>query len=135
MLQGSVLLWQETMCREWYTLLLEPWRHYIPVDYHFSNLGAAAAWTLCPKHASSVNAMLQRLEEYANIVLKRETATAYASALLRKYSALWDNPVGGNSEDKACGTMTTDILDYCPREDVERYLERTEPFEAYFHGT
>jgi hypothetical protein len=35
LLSGSVLLWQETMCREWYTLLLQPWVHYVPVDYHF----------------------------------------------------------------------------------------------------
>lgn len=35
LLSGAVLLWQETMCREWYTLLLQPWVHYVPVDYHF----------------------------------------------------------------------------------------------------
>jgi hypothetical protein len=31
MASGSVLLWQETMCREWYSLLLQPWVHYVPV--------------------------------------------------------------------------------------------------------
>ena len=35
------------MCREWYTLLLEPWVHYVPVDYHFKRLHDAAAWVSC----------------------------------------------------------------------------------------
>jgi hypothetical protein len=41
---GPVLLMQETMCREWYTLLLEPWSHYLPVDYFFETLLPTTDW-------------------------------------------------------------------------------------------
>ncbi len=136
LLQGSALLWQETMCREWYALLLEPWVHYVPVDYHFGNLRAAAGWALCPANAPAVRAMLRRLATYADAVLSRATAVAYAAALMERYADLWTPAAELELQERQeQEPQPLPPFGGCPSEPAGDYLERTRPFEGYSDDT
>ena len=120
---------QETMCREWYTLLLRPWAHYVPVDYHFKGLRQAAAWALCPAaNFGASEAAARRARRFADAVLTRRTATSYAAALLRRWGdaqARWQE--GREDGDKSA----LDTSDRYPSESAPAYLVRTRPFERF----
>jgi len=127
---GSVLLWQETMCREWYTMLLEPWVHYVPLDYHLTNLHAAAHWALDPDNSRHVRRIVDNLRTYVEEMLSTEAIITYAAALLREYmqNALRYNAATesalNTSRTQASRPLTTCI------EPALAYLERTRPFEG-----
>ena len=104
-----------------YTLLLEPWIHYVPVDYHFRRLHEAAAWVGCNRTLPLQRTMLSNMRAYTDAVLTRRAALRYASALLEGYAAA--------QKYRAAGARAT-----CS-EPALSYLERTRPYGEYFHGT
>jgi len=63
---GLVPFLQETRCVEWYTLMLEPWVHYIPVDGQLKNLTAAIRWAR--ENDEAVRQMSAAIVEFANII-------------------------------------------------------------------
>eukprot|EP00937_MAST-01D_sp_MAST-1D-sp2_P000358 g358.t1 len=89
---GSVLLMQEGPCREWYTLAMEPWAHYIPLEYHFGNLGAVARWAgrgvpgtgaRGARRARRLAALRRRSAAFARALLSPRAIRRYADAALR----------------------------------------------------
>lgn len=83
---GPVIINQETMCKEWYGLLMQPWVHYIPTDYYFHTLADVLAWAeLRPADAER---LAQNAQAFARGVLSQRGIEAYVRRLLVAYSAL-----------------------------------------------
>eukprot|EP00613_Pedinella_sp_CCMP2098_P076528 CAMPEP_0171936578 /NCGR_PEP_ID=MMETSP0993-20121228/33922_1 /TAXON_ID=483369 /ORGANISM="non described non described, Strain CCMP2098" /LENGTH=811 /DNA_ID=CAMNT_0012577775 /DNA_START=92 /DNA_END=2527 /DNA_ORIENTATION=+ len=154
--QGPALLWQETMCREWYSLLLRPWLHYVPVDYHLTTLSQQTAWALCSTNAKRVGAMATHARAFADTVLTQNSAATYASLLLQRYAqaqergekaaaaaaAMTDTAAANKENGQAMGSQEGFIKQEeaaidagCAREEVRSYLVRTRPFGEYFYAT
>lgn len=141
--QGSALLWQESMCREWYTLLLEPWVHYIPVDYHWAQLHAATRWALDnPNRAAEI---ASRARAFAEEMVSADAALVYATALLREYLGKAVRPSSAghqaqpedgqgpgssrrSSSSSASGGRGSESGALCS-EVATRYVERTREYE------
>ena len=87
LLTGSVLLMQETMCREWYALALRPWVHYVPLEYWFGNLHAAARWAAAPQNSAAVRAIARNGRRFVDALLRPAAVRRYAIALLRGYGS------------------------------------------------
>ena len=77
---------QQTSTIEHYGMLLEPWVHYVPVDYDFGNLVARVAWAL--RNPAESQAIRARANSYAQSVLKRRATVAYAKLLMQEYARL-----------------------------------------------
>jgi len=123
---GSAVLWQETMCREWYSLLLRPWVHYVPSDYHLHALQSNAAWALC--HRDRTGAVAGTAQRFSEAVLTRRAATAFGAALLEGYAAAW-NRFSDEPQRQEPNVAAGDDRG-CPSEPAGEYLKRTRPFEA-----
>lgn len=75
------------MCvRPWFLLLLEPWTHYLPVDYHLGDLTGRIAWAVDPARQPAVQRMVGRMHEYAEAVLTTRGMLDYAAEVLRRYA-------------------------------------------------
>jgi uncharacterized membrane protein YgcG len=117
-----------------------------------SGIVRAAAWALCPDNAASVAGMRSRLQQYADKVLSRRSATAYAAKLLEKYADAWKrgnrderNGIESDGEVQRNGTSGSASksgielgggyeasgFSGCPSEAVPKYLRRTRTFEVY----
>ncbi|KAJ1460045.1 glycosyl transferase family 90-domain-containing protein [Pelagophyceae sp. CCMP2097] len=79
-----VVFLQETYCREFFALGLEPWVHYLPLDYDFANLIELHAWA--EAHAEEVQRIIRNANAYADSVVREAPARAYALSVLRGLS-------------------------------------------------
>ena len=83
----SCVVLQESFCHEWYAKKLEPWTHYIPVDYFFETLTASVAWGLDAKNTELVDRIVANKRAYANVVLSEYGILRYTLELLNMYTA------------------------------------------------
>jgi len=83
---GSVLIIQENKCVEFYGMFLEPWVHYIPVDYTFNNLTNAILWA--DKHPKEIDEMRVRKIQYALNHVTLDAVHTYVSELINSYIEL-----------------------------------------------
>lgn len=85
---GAALFLQETNCREYYGLKLEPWVHYVPLDHDFHALDAAYDWAAA--HEADVLAMVDNMHAYAEHVVSAAAVRAYAAHVLRHLGGALD---------------------------------------------
>ena len=85
---GAALFLQETNCREYYGLKLEPWVHYVPLDHDFHALEAAYDWAAA--HEADVLAMVDNMHAYAEHVVSAAAVRAYAAHVLRHLGGALD---------------------------------------------
>lgn len=78
---GPLLLIQETACREFYGLALEPWVHYVPVDHAFATLASVVQWAR--DHPDLVRRMIRNAHAYAEHAVSAAAVRAYAAHVLR----------------------------------------------------
>ena len=78
---------------------MRPWVHYIPVDYHFTNLTKSMEWALA--NEAEVKAIIQRMHEYADKYNTAEFAVVYTAELLKQYAKLLDYKVERRPEQVA----------------------------------
>jgi len=83
---GPALILQKNVCVEYYGVDLQPWVHYIPVDYLFSNLTDAVVWA--ESHEQDVITMNRRRHAYAEDYLRSDHVEEYVWKLIRAYSSL-----------------------------------------------
>ena len=88
---GTVLLIQETQCKEYYGMKLQPFVHYIPVDYWFQNLTQAVLWA--ESNQEAVRAMNAAKIAYAKQYLASARVHEYVLKLLRRYAGLLKDEV------------------------------------------
>ena len=88
------VLMQETFCAEYFTRGLEPWVHYIPVDYDLKNLAAAARWARANPRV--VTRIVGNAHRFAEAVLTRGAMERYFERLAVAYAALFENTSGGS---------------------------------------
>lgn len=82
---GSVLLLHGAETVEWFTPLLRPWVHYVPVGLHFGDLAAAARWAVAPDGGG--RAMVDRMNALAGGVLTEAVMVDYWAEAVRLYAA------------------------------------------------
>lgn len=78
--RSSALFFQETFCREYFALGLEPWVHYLPLDYLFDNLEEVHRWA--ENHPEAVEIIISNMNAYAAGVLSEAAVRSYAVSLL-----------------------------------------------------
>lgn len=78
------LVMQEAPCKEWYNLLLVPWVHYIPVDYHFNSLEAALRWA--DAHPRQVQTIVRNANDFAHAYLSVRNIKRFTELLLKGYA-------------------------------------------------
>jgi len=67
-------------------MFLEPWVHYIPVDYTFNNLTNAILWA--DKHPKEIDEMRVRKIQYALNHVTLDAVHTYVSELINSYIEL-----------------------------------------------
>lgn len=82
---GQVPIMQETRCGEWYTKLLKPWVHYIPVDGLFKNLTQAIEWA--QTHDEEARRMAEACMEFASNVITFDGILNYTRLSVEAYLA------------------------------------------------
>lgn len=81
---GVVVLHQETMCKEWYNLAMQPWVHYVPVDYYFDSLPHALSWA--ENHEADALRIVDNMNALASSLLSSAGIRAYTRHLVRAYA-------------------------------------------------
>ena len=82
---GPLLLMQESSCREFYGLGLEPWVHYIPIDHAFETLASVVMWARA--HPDLVALIKRNMHAYAEHAVSAASVRAYATHVLRHLGA------------------------------------------------
>ena len=72
---------QESSCREFYGLALEPWVHYVPVDHAFETLASVVTWARA--HPGLVALIKRNMHAYAEHAVSAAAVRAYATHVLR----------------------------------------------------
>ena len=88
---GNVLIIQDYQCIEFYGIRLEPWVHYIPVDYWFLNLTEAVLWA--ESNQQAVNKMNAEKLAYAKQYLSPKRVEEYVYKLLQRYADLFADDI------------------------------------------
>jgi len=88
---GTVLIIQQSQCVEFYGIRLQPWVHYIPVDYWFQNVTHAVVWA--ENNQEAVQAMNAAKITYAKNYLSTKRVEEYVYKLLRRYSDLFEDQI------------------------------------------
>ena len=83
LLTQEVACVQETRCVEWYTPMLQPWVHYLPVDGQLNDLVAVIKWA--QQNDDAVWRMSQAGMEFATNVISRVGMVYYTQRLIRGY--------------------------------------------------
>ena len=84
---GSAVIRQvNTGLDEWYTYLLEPWVHYIPVDHLFNALPAVVMWARA--HDDDVLQISKNADEYAKFFLTTDAFRLHVHHLINRLSEL-----------------------------------------------
>ena len=83
---GNALIIQDFQCIEFYGMRLEPWVHYIPVDYWFKNLTHAVIWA--ENNPDAVMKMNKAKMSYAKQYLSTHRVEEYVYKLLSGYADL-----------------------------------------------
>jgi hypothetical protein len=77
---GSCLLMVESSYQLWYSHLLEPYVHYIPIAHDLSDLYTQLDW--CHAHDSECQAIAERAQQFAKCVLSKDSILDYLQAVL-----------------------------------------------------
>jgi hypothetical protein len=88
---SSVILLQVGQCKQFYALGLQPWVHYIPVDYNFNNMTNAIEWVI--DHIAESETIIHNMNNYAREMVSYISALKYTELLLRRYSTLMAHPI------------------------------------------
>jgi len=80
------LVLQESMCKEWYTPLLQPWVHYIPTDYHWNSLHTVLLWAHSDENQHSVQQMIKNMNTWAHAILSPESIELYTREALNTHA-------------------------------------------------
>lgn len=78
------LFLQETFCREFFSLGLQPWIHYLPIDYHFDNLVEIHEWA--ETHVAALERIITNMNAYAAAMLSGTSIRSYAISVLIELS-------------------------------------------------
>lgn len=83
---GAALIMQVTQCIEPYGLRLEPWVHFIPVDYWFTNLTEAVLWG--QNNQEETRRMIDRMHSYARKYVSVKGIFNFTGQLMLEYASL-----------------------------------------------
>lgn len=72
---GSVILYVENPWKIWYTDMLKPYKHYVPVKKDLSNLIDRIDW--CRKHQKECQEIAQNAKEFYNTYLQKDGILDY----------------------------------------------------------
>ena len=110
----SAVLMQETICNEFFALGLVPWVHYLPLEYHFTDLSRVYDWAQA--HPEFVDRIVANMNSYAAAFLSEAAIRSYALTLLQELSrALRYAPVHRSGMASSLPLDTTlDLLDDAP---------------------
>jgi hypothetical protein len=88
LLRSGSVVFKSSRYREWFTGNLEPFKHYIPVNYDLSDLVQKVAWVHShPREAVRIAAESRKLAETA---LRREDIMCYTYRLILEYQTLFE---------------------------------------------
>ena len=79
------LFLQQSYCREIYSFGLQPWVHFIPVDYFLNSL--YTAWPWAQDHPDDVARIVENAHESARSALSVHANVATVQKLLELYAA------------------------------------------------
>ena len=82
---APALFLQQSYCREIYSFGLQPWVHFIPVDYFLNSL--YTAWLWAQDHPDDVARIVENAHEFARSALSVHANVATAQKLLELYAA------------------------------------------------
>ena len=85
------LLSFSSQAKEWYSLDLKPWVHYIPVDHLFNSIPEVVAWAAT--HDEMVQQISANADAYAKTILKPASFRLHLDTLLLEYAKLIKFPV------------------------------------------
>ena len=86
-MQAAVLLQLNPLgAKEWYTLSLEPWVHYIPVDHLFTSTPAAVKWAR--GNDPAVRQISANADAYADWMIGGSGFEEFGAVLLARYASL-----------------------------------------------
>lgn len=88
---NAVLMQQNSGAKEWYSLDLKPWVHYIPVDHLFNAVPEVVAWAAT--HDDMVKQITANADAYARHILEPSSFRLHLDTLLLEYSKLVKFPV------------------------------------------
>jgi Glycosyl transferase family 90 len=88
LLRSGSVVFKSSRYREWFTGSLEPFKHYIPVNYDLSDLVEKVAWAHShPQEAERIAAESMKLAETA---FRREDIMCYTYRLMLEYQTLFE---------------------------------------------
>jgi hypothetical protein len=82
---SSAIIKQSTACGMWFEPLLESYRHYIPVDQHFSDIVRQVRWAKA--NDEDAQQIVRNAREFAGDYLSVSGVETFAEELLVQYSA------------------------------------------------
>ncbi len=88
---SSAVILQQTPCIEYYGMMLEPYVHYIPVNYHFTDLAEKIRWG--NDNDDKVKEIVRNANAFAARVLSQRSTEIFAAALLVTHAAHQSNIV------------------------------------------
>jgi Glycosyl transferase family 90 len=87
LLRTGSLIFKASRYREWFTGALEPYKHYIPVNYDLSDLEEKVAWVHNhPQIAANIAAESRKLAETR---FRRQDIKCFTYRLLLEYQTLF----------------------------------------------
>jgi glycosyltransferase involved in cell wall biosynthesis len=84
---GSVVI-KATRYREWFHGVLEPYKHYIPINYNFTDLVEKVAWI--HRHPKVAERMTEASRERVETALRWEDMMCYVYRLMLEYQTLFE---------------------------------------------
>ena len=66
---------------------MEPWVHYVPLEYWFGNLHTVTEWAADPVNSEALRTIAQNGRRFVDAVLRPAAVLDYAVELLRGYEA------------------------------------------------
>jgi len=83
---GGTMIMQQTQCREWYGMALEPWVHYVPMDQYFRDIDTVMEYVTT--HDKEMEQLVSNMNKYAETLITDEGMHEYVHAMLITYAEL-----------------------------------------------
>ncbi|CAB9503812.1 KDEL motif-containing protein 1 [Seminavis robusta] len=88
LLQSGSLLFKSTRFREWYTERLQPYKHYVPVNYNLSDLVEKLTWA--HEHPQMAPRIVQNADTASKQFFRRKEMQCYVYRMMLEYNDLFE---------------------------------------------
>ncbi|KAA8491252.1 KDEL motif-containing protein 1 [Porphyridium purpureum] len=102
----SVVVKQETPCGQFYEPLLQPYGHYLPTDFFFTDLVDRIRESNAHDHSAQTRRIAQAANDFARNFLSLDGIELYVQTLLAKYTQLLKEKPTSSSIEKGAVDQT-----------------------------